>query len=99
MSGVAVPDFGNFFNAIAKHPKPPPKPSRVTFDVHWHGGGDRQQVSDTTYGFAGEFVDGPATISFTAKNDAASVVYRSLAAKQTVKYAGAGHERNGVFFA
>jgi len=67
--------------------------------VQWHGGGDRQQVRDTTYRFAGSFVDGPATISFTAKNDDSDVVYRSEAHGQKLLYAGTGSERNGVFFA
>jgi hypothetical protein len=94
-----VPDYGNFFNAIAKHPNPAPKPSRVSFDIRWHGGSDRQQIRDAKFGFMGEFVDGPATISFTAKNEGSNVVYSSVAAGQKALYAGAGNERNGVFFA
>lgn len=84
---------------MAKHPNPAPKPSRVSFDVRWHGGSDRQQLRDEKFGFMGEFVDGPATIRFTAKNDGSNVVYRSDAAGQKALYAGAGTERNGVFFA
>jgi hypothetical protein len=71
----------------------------VTFDIRWHGGGDRREVRDTRYRFAGTFVDGPATITFTGKNDNSDVVYRSVAAGQHALYAGAGHERNGVFYA
>ena len=97
-TNVAINDYGNFFNAVSPKPNPPPKPSRVSFDVRWHGGGDRRQLSDPTYGFAGEFVDGPATVAFTAANDGSKVIYRSLAAGQHALYAGAGHERNGVFF-
>ena len=48
-------------------------------------------------GFMGTFVDGPATIDFTAKNDGSNVVHRSIAAGQKALYAGAGSERNGVF--
>jgi hypothetical protein len=94
-----VPDYGNIFNAIAKHPNPAPKPSRVSFDIHWHGGSDRQQIRDAKFGFMGEFVDGPATISFTAKNEGSNVVYSSVATGQKALYAGAGNERNSVFFA
>lgn len=98
LRNYSLPDYGNFFNAIAKHPNPPPKPSHVSFDVRWHGGGSPQQVRDATFGFMGTFVDGQATISFTAKNDGSNVVYRSLPAGQKALYAGAGTERNGVFF-
>jgi hypothetical protein len=99
VTNYAVPDYGNFFNAISKHPNPAPKPSRVSFDVRWHGGGAPRQTRDAKFGFMGTFVDGPATISFTAKNNDSSVVYRSVAAGQKALYAGAGMERNGVFFA
>jgi len=98
LTNYAVPDFGNFFNAVARHPNPPPKPSRVSFDVRWHGGAPPVDIRDPTFGFMGTFVDGPATISFTAKNDGSTVVYRSLAAGQKALYAGAGRERNGIFF-
>ena len=98
LHNFAVPDYGNFFNAVAKHPNPAPKPSRVTFDVRWHGGGGPEDIRDAKFGFMGTFVDGPATISFTAKNDDSTVVYRSLPAGQKPLYAGAGTERNGIFF-
>ena len=32
-------------------------------------------LHDTTFGFSGHYVTGPATISFTAGNDDSSVVY------------------------
>jgi hypothetical protein len=99
LANFAVPDYGNFFNAIAKHPNPPPKPSHVTFDVRWHGGDDPQQIRDAKFGFLGTFVDGPATVSFTARNDGSNVLYRSVSSGQKALYAGAGTERNGVFFA
>jgi hypothetical protein len=95
---VAVPEFGNFFNAIASKPNPAPKPSRVTFDVRWHGGDDRRHLSDSTFGFAGDFVDGPSTISFTVAHDVSGVRYHSLTPGQHALYAGVGRERNGVFF-
>jgi len=99
MTNVSVPDYGNFFNAVSPHPKPPPKPSRVSFDVRWHGGDDPEQIRDAKFGFMGTFVDGKGTISFTAKNDGSNVVYRSLPTGQKTLYAGAGMERNGAFFA
>jgi hypothetical protein len=95
---MAIPDFTSFFNAISPTPDPAPRPSHVTFDVEWHGGGTRRKVRDRVFDFAGHFVDGPATITFTASDDDDSVVYTSVAAGQSTLYAGVGHERNGVFF-
>jgi hypothetical protein len=98
LHNFAVPDYGNFYNAMAKHPNPAPKPSRVSFDVSWHGGGAQEEIRNATFGFMGTFVDGPATISFSAKNDDSNVVFRSLVSGQKALYAGAGTERNGIFF-
>jgi hypothetical protein len=96
-SGYSVPDYGNFFNAISPHPKNV-KPSKATFDVHWHGGYDPKQIRDAKFGFTGTFISGGGSISFTTKNDGSPVVYRSEPAGQKVLYAGTGTERNGVFF-
>jgi hypothetical protein len=96
---IALHDYGNFFNAIARKPNPPPKPSHVTFDVRWLGDSDHKQIRNPTYGFSGEFVDGQATIEFSASNDGSPVVYRSVAKGQKTLYAGVGRERNGIFFA
>lgn len=97
---LAVPDYTNFFNAVAPNPDPPPIPSRVSFDVRWHGGGDRRKLRDTTFGFVGNFVEGAATIDFRVANDApGSVVYTAVAEGQTtVGPPAVGHERNGIFF-
>lgn len=95
---VAVDDYHDFFNAIAEAPDPPPRPSHVSFDVRWHGGGDRMNVRDPDFGFVNQVVAGDATIEFTAKNDDSPIVYTSVADGQSTVSAGVGHERNGVFF-
>ena len=97
-ANVPVSDFFNFFNAISDHPDPRPVPSHVTFDVRWLGGGDHTKVTDQTFDFAGEFVTGPAAITFTASHDGSNVVYSSVADGQKTISAGVGRERNGVFF-
>ena len=73
-------------------------PSTVSFDCKWAGGGTRHRLHDETYGFEGDFVDGPATIDFTAQQDGSSVIYRSDPGGQITVSAAVGHERNGVFF-
>jgi hypothetical protein len=94
-----VKDYYNFFNAVAPKPSPPPRPSRVTFDVRWRGGNDPKDIRDPRYGFVGTFIDSSATIEFSAANSGSPIVYRSVAEGQSTLYAGVGEERNGIFFA
>jgi hypothetical protein len=104
-SDVRLKDFHDIINAITGSPRKP-VPSHVSFDVHWHGHGERRTVHDKTFGFQGNYITGPATISFTASQDGKGVVYRSDPGHQhnpTIKQNGAGppaigHERNGRFF-
>ena len=102
---VAVTDYHDFFNAVAGG-GPAPVPAHVSFDVRWAGHGDRLRVRDTTFGFTGRFVQGRATVAFTASNDGSGVVYTSDPGGQYnpgPDQGGAGspavgHERNGIFF-
>jgi hypothetical protein len=95
---LAMPDFGNFFNAISTDPDPAPIASHVSFDVRWHGTGARRKIRDADFGFVGHYVEGTASISFTAANDGSGVTYTSQADGQRTISAGVGHERNGLFF-
>jgi hypothetical protein len=71
----------------------------VSYDVRWAGGDARQTIRDATFGFVGDFVSGPATITFEAKDDHGGVIYRSDPDGQSnVGQPGVGIERNGVFF-
>jgi len=99
MDNVAVPDFHDFFNAIGfADPAIPTLPSHVSFDVEWHGGGERLKVRDTTFDFGGSFVSVEASVTFSATNDGTGVTYTSVADGQTTVSAGVGHEQNGAFF-
>ena len=101
---VAVMDFHDGISAIVGG-GPTPLPAHVSFDVTWAGKGDKVTLDDDTFGFEGKYVTGPATVTFTASNDGAGVVYTSDPAGQynpTTEQGGAGspavgHERNGVF--
>jgi len=96
-TGLAVPDYHDFFNAIS--PSPATKPGHVSFDVRWAGEGARKRIRDATFGFRGEYVGGTATVAFTARDDGRKVVYTSLPHGQTtVGSSAVGFERNGVFF-
>ena len=95
---VKVTDYHDFFNAVSDAPKNP-LPSRVSYDVRWSGGGGRQTIRDSTFGFVGEFVPGPASITFEAMDDHGTVIYRSDPDGQSnVGQPAVGTERNGVFF-
>ena len=102
---MAVKDYTNIINAIFGG-GPKPRPSHVSFDVHWHGQGHHRKIRDRKFGFEGHYVTGAATIHFTASDDRGDVVYRSDPAGQynpTVKQGGAGlpavgEQSNGVFF-
>jgi hypothetical protein len=94
---LAVPDFHDFFNAIS--PSPTSRPGHASFDARWDGSGAKSKVRDATFGFAGKFVAGNSTITFTVwDDDAPDLRYTSVADGQTTVSAGAGKERNGVFF-
>jgi hypothetical protein len=95
---VKVSDYHDLFNSILGG-GPAPIPARVSYDVRWDGGGAASHIRDTTFGFVGDFVAGPAHISFTAMNEHSDVLYESDAAGQFNPLSPAvGTERNGVFF-
>jgi hypothetical protein len=94
---VKVDDFHDFFNAVLGG-GPTPVPSRVSYDIRWSGGGGRHAIDDKIFDFAGEYVPGPASISFEAMDEHGTVIYRSDAAGQSnVGQPAVGTERNGVF--
>lgn len=104
---VRLSDYQDFFNAVGLEDPPlPVLPAKVHFDVRWSGGGAAQAIRDDTFGFAGVYVAGPATIRFVARNEHDKVVYRSNPDGQfnpTPAEGGAGMpavglEQNGVFF-
>src|SRR5262249_38438198 len=86
-------------NAVSESPSS--VPGHVSFEVIWAGSGERTKVRDADFDFGGEFVTGPATVSFTASDDGSSTVYTADAAGQRSPAGvnpGVGHERTGVFF-
>lgn len=94
---VPVPDFHDFFNAVAGGPS---VPSRVDFEVTWTGAGPAQHIADATFGFVGDYVPASARITFAAANDRSTVVYRSdpdLSGQSSPLTPVVGSERNGRF--
>jgi hypothetical protein len=103
-SNVAVNDYHDIVTAIGGG-GPKPVPSHVSFNVQWHGHGQKHNIHDKNFGFEGSYITGSATISFTASQNGGPV-YTSDPAGQynpTAKQGGAGspavgQERNGTFF-
>lgn len=96
IENLAITDYHDFGNAISENPTT--KPGHASFEVIWAGRGDRQKVRDTTFDFAGEFVSGPMTITFTVSQDGGPVYTSDAAGQSNPGPPGVGHERNGVFF-
>ena len=93
---LAVPDFADFANALSLNPTS--TPSHVSFDVRWTPAAPATIIRDATFGFAGTFVPGDASIDFTVRNDGSGTIYRSDRADQHTISGGVGRERNGIFF-
>jgi hypothetical protein len=100
VQALKVPDYHDFLNSIGLvSGGPAPVPSRASFEVRWAGHGAPTDLRDTTFGFTGHYVTGPATVSFTASNNGSNVVYTSDATGQSNPGPPAvGTEQNGVFF-
>lgn len=103
VEALKVGDYHDFFSAVTGGT---PLPSRVSFDVVWAGGGSPVHLRDETFTFEGDYIPGPARISFAASDDRSGIVYRSEAEGQynpTLEQQGAGDpavgtERNGRYF-
>jgi hypothetical protein len=99
VQALKIQDYHDILNSIGLVQGPAPLPSRVSFDVRWAGHGAPVDLHDPVFGFTGHYVTGPATISFTARNNNSNVVYTSDATGQTNPGLPAvGTEQNGVFF-
>ena len=74
--------------------------------MRWAGHGEQRRIRDKCFGFSSRYVTGPATVTFSASNDAGGVTYTSdpdgqrnpTAAEGGAGSAAVGRERNGVFF-
>lgn len=103
VESLGVGDYHDFFSAVSGGT---PIPSRVRFDVVWAGGGTPVHLRNEDFTFEGDYVPGPATISFVAADDRSGVTYWSEAEGQynpTPDQGGGGDpavgtERNGRYF-
>ena len=96
VSNQPLVDAFNVVNALFGG-GPTPIAARASFDVRWHGGGERNDVEDADAGFSLHAVQGEASIDWSASN-AAGFTFISSPSGQTTAFAQVGKERNGVFF-
>jgi hypothetical protein len=100
MSNLRIPDWHDFFNSIgAGNPSIPSVSATVSFDTHWRAVGPLTRISDPAKGFQGEFMEGQATIQWSAEEPALDFQFVTDASAPTRTIGAAlGREQNGVFF-
>ncbi len=92
---VSIFDYFNIPNALFG---PVPRiPATVSFTTHWTKGGKKTKIRDPKVGFAGEFVDNTATMSWSATTSAGTFVSGPESSSASY-FSIVGHERNGIFF-
>ncbi len=95
VSNLALEDYFTLGNAFKDGPS---VPATVSFDVVWTGDVTRRvNVNDAANGFAGEFAETPATITWSASENGFTFT-SNAASTSTSVFAEVGHERNGIFF-
>jgi hypothetical protein len=78
-------------------PGPAPVPATITLDMQWSGATADIEVRDLVHGFAGEYHECHATISWSAEESGFSFV-SAPADTSVTRFAEIGRERNGRFF-
>jgi hypothetical protein len=90
--GLDVTDYFTLANSFADGGLLGEKPAKVSFDVHWKGGGRPTKIGDGT-NFEAEVIQDTATIRWRAEEQG----FRFQSKTSTTNFALIGTERNGVF--
>jgi len=95
---ISAPDYFNIPNALFRFMPGYPIPATVSFDIRWSGPvKDRYNLKDPDVGFAGEFVESLATMTWSAeRSDGFRFV--SDPSGTVSAFAQLSHMRNGVFY-
>ena len=99
MTDMAIPDFHDFANSIGSAKPPiPTSQASATFDVRWQARTPAIPLSDPVAGYAGDFRDSQATISWSVEQP--SQHFRFVTDNAATKTVGGvmGRERNGTYF-
>ena len=99
-TGLAMPDYGDFFNSINDGPT---TASTVSFDIEWFDPTKRVRIdSSNNRGFGGsdwggDFSEVHATATWSCRQPGFTF-HSDPAGTSVPEFAFMGHERNGVFF-
>jgi hypothetical protein len=88
-----MPDAFNLANSLAEGPS---VPGNVGFEVVWTAIGPAKSVRSEAHGFAGEFRNARATVTWTGRTDGVHYQSDPPESSRTV-FAAVGRDRNGVF--
>ena len=91
---IPILDYFNIPNALTRGPH---TPATVSYAIHWTKSNKHTKIRDKTVGFAGDFVENTATMSWSATTSAGTFLSGPESASASY-FAIIGHERNGVFF-
>ena len=92
VSGLQVTDYFTLANSFADGALLGEMAAKVSFDVHWSGGGRATKIGDGT-NFEAEVIQDTATIRWHAEEKG----FRFRSATSMTNFAELGTERNGVF--
>ena len=95
VKNLALEDYHDINNALSDGPS---IDGRASYRVDWHGGHHKVKIHDASQGFEGDFVEGPATIEWSATNEDGFRFVSDRASTSTTVSALVGKERNGSFF-
>ena len=93
----SVCDFFTAENAVFRN-GPPRIPTQLSVDIDWRATGERQQVSEATFGGAYENSMGDINWSASHTEGEPSFFDTTGSSEQNVPHAFTAHIRNGVFF-
>ena len=95
VTDLPIRDFTRIPNSLSMGPS---VPATVSLDLVWTGDVTRRvNVNDAAHGFAGNYAETQATISWSA-SEAGFTFTSNPASTSTSLFAEVGHERNGIFF-
>jgi len=95
LKNLELEDYHDINNALADGPS---IDGIASYRAEWHGGHHKVRIHDPSQGFEGDFIEGKATIEFSASNDDGFRFVSDRASTSTTVSAVVGKERNGVFF-
>jgi len=93
VSDLALEDYFDFVNAVNDGRS---VEARASFDIDWNGGDKHVTYGSLAQGFVGEFIEGTATIEWSAHSDDGFSYKSDDEDTSTTVFAAVGRERNGV---